>query len=183
MSALEELITAPNIERDIHDRIQNIEPGEIKHLAKKISLVAPKMFAILAYMKKGAEICSLLKDGLSDDDLPLKRKANGKGEYKLFRKPEVPIETFEHWSDRDVEDFDRYQYWMIAPVFEDRGHYELEDSHILPFMPYETTPETEKKHGGSYSVVYVARIHPAHHKFWGRTESRACYDCASLMKP
>lgn len=165
ISAQELLITATNIERDILARDHNISPAEAKHVAEKACLVARKLFAILAYMKKGLEICSLLNDGVSDYDLPLTRKCDDKGEFTLERDSGEPIETFKKWSKSNIEKFDRIQWWMIAPVFEVKEHYELDDSIILPFTPFKTNAEIEWKKEGGYSEVYAVRVHPSHHKF------------------
>lgn len=162
-----ELITAANIEQDIRDKDDSIEEAEIKHVAQKACAIAPKVFATLALMKKGPEICSLLRDGISDEDLPLKRREKGKGDFTLERDSGVPIETFEHWNEDEKEDFDRVQWWMIAPVFKHKEHHELDERAILPFIPFETNTETEKKKEGGYSEVFARRIHPSHHNFWG----------------
>ncbi len=166
-SALESLITVPNVEKDIQARC--IDIAEVKDVAGTACQTAKKLFAILAYMKLGSEICSLLRDGVSDKDLPLTRRRNDNGEYLLERKSGVPINTFAKWNDKDIEEFDRIQWWMLAPVFEDKEHYELDDNMILPFIPFKTNAETEQKKEGGYSEVFAVRCHPAHHTFWPRS--------------
>src|SRR5271156_6234093 len=74
------LITVGNIEQDIRDGDDNIEPADITDVAAKACAIAPKLFATLAYMKKGPEICAFLRDGVSDKDLPLRRMKNEKGD-------------------------------------------------------------------------------------------------------
>lgn len=170
ISALESLITVSNIEGDIRASGYGIEPAEINDVAETACRIAKTIFAILAYMKKGPEICSLLRDDVSDRDLPLRRRRNDKGDFLLERKSGVPIETFERWDDKDREDFDRTQWWMLAPVFRDKEHYELDDNVILPFIPFKTNADTAQKEGG-YSKVYAVRLHPAHHRFWESSES------------
>lgn len=169
--AIESLITIPNIEKDIRARNHKIERSEVKHVAKEACRSAKKVFAILAYMKKGPEICSLLKEKVSDKDLPLGRKRHDNGISILQRASGVPIKTFETWSDNDIEKFDRIQWWMLAPVFEDKQHYDLDENIILPFIPFKSNPDTEKKKEGGYSEVYAVRLHPAHHRFWARSKS------------
>lgn len=144
-------------------------------VAETACRIARKIFAILAYMKKGSEICFLLRDGVSDQDLPLRRRHNDSGDFLLERESGVPIKTFERWDDKDREDFDRIQWWMLAPVFEDKEHYDLDDNIILPFIPFESNPETEKKKEGGYSEVYAVRLHPAHHMFWARARSEVLW--------
>ena len=165
-----ELITVANIEQDIRDRDDSIEEVEIKRVAQEACTIAPKVFAILALMKKGPEICGLLTDGISDEDLPLRRK-DKKGDFELVRGSGVPIETFEYWSGDEMEDFERIQWWMIAPVFKIREHHDLDERVSLAFVGFETNEETEKKKEGGYSEVFARRIHPSHHNFWERSES------------
>jgi hypothetical protein len=164
------LITIDNVETDIQARDHRTELAEIRRVAREACLIAPKVFAILACLKKGHEISLLLRDGISDKDLPLRRRKVKDG-YSLQRRPGEVIKTFESWSKRDIEEFDRIQWWMISPVFEDKGHYELENGTILPFIPFETNSETADKKEGGYSEVYAARIHPSHHNFWASSGS------------
>jgi hypothetical protein len=165
------LITVENIKQDILEGDDSIEPAEIEDVAAKVCNTAPKMFVILAYMKKGHEICALLRDGISDKDLPLSGKKNEEGDFTLERVSQVPIKTFERWDDDEKEEFDRIQWWMMAPVFKGKEHHELDESTILPFIPFEGNEETEKKKEGGYSEVYARRIHPSHHNFW---DSEVC---------
>jgi len=164
------LITVPNIEKEIRDRDHNIGLAEVRHVAEEAFRIAPKVFAILACLKKGPEVRFLLSEGVSDKDLPFKRRRNENRDFELQRKSGEVIKAFESWSDNDIEEFDRIQWWMISPIFEDKGHYELEDATILPFIPFTTNSDTEQKKEGGYSEVYAARIHPAHHNFWPRIE-------------
>lgn len=169
--ALESLITINNVEKDILARNHALEPADVRLAAEQTCRIARKLFAILAYMKKGPDICSLLKDGVSDIDLPFQRRRSDNGEFTLQRISRVPIETFETWSDNEIEKFDRVQWWMLAPVFEDKQHYELDENTILPFIPFKSNPETAKKKEGAYSEVYAVRLHPAHHEFWAHSNS------------
>lgn len=160
------LITCSNIEKEIRDQGQDFDPTEIKQIAERAHEIAPRLFAIAAYMKKGHEIGSLLSDGLSDKDLPFIRRKNKKEAASLQRKSGEPIETFKRWSDAEIEKFDRIQWWMISPVFSDKEHYELDDNTILPFIPFEASADTEQLKIGGYSEVYAVRLHPSHHNFW-----------------
>jgi hypothetical protein len=160
------LITVESIKQDILEGGDNIELAEIEDVAAKVYNTAPKMFAALAYMKKGHEICALLRDGISDKDIPLSVGKNEEGDFTLERVSQVPIKTFERWNDDEKETFDRIQWWMMAPVFKSKEHYDLDESTILPFIPFEGNEETEKKKEGGYSEVYARLIHSSHHNFW-----------------
>jgi hypothetical protein len=173
------LITVESIKQDILEGDGNIKPAEIDNVAAKVCNIAPKMFAALAYLKRGHDICALLEDGISDKDLPLIRKENEAEGFTLQRVSGVPIKTFESWDDDEKEQFDRIQWWMMAPVFKSKEHHELDESTILPFIPFVGNEETRKKKEGGYSEVYARRIHPSHHNFW---DSEVYIYCLQLMR-
>jgi len=170
---LKSLISVPNIEQEIRDRNYKIKEAEIKHVAEKISRIALKLFATLIFMKKGAEICALLRDGVSDDDLPFRRDKDGEGNSVLQRCSGGSIEAFDSWSEEDIEAFDRMQWWVIAPVFKINEHHDLVNNTVLPFIPFETNGDAGQKREGGYSEVYAVQIHPSHHNFWEQLESMA----------
>jgi hypothetical protein len=147
-----------------------MEPADARIYAERIEESSKKLFAILSYLKNGTAICSLLDCKISDEDLPFKKVGE---RWQLWRRePEERIQAFDKWDDEDREDFERTQWWMIAPVFnkESLECLKLADEMILPFIPIE---EQEKKNEGiphmtmgGYSEVTAYRIHPAHHNFW-----------------
>lgn len=163
---LDSIITTSNVESEIQRGNSYSDPAGFKHIAEETCRIARKVFAVLACMGRGFEIEIFLRDGVSDEDLPVRGIKNENGGYELRRRSGAPIETFESWNDHDKEEFDRTQWWMLSPVFCDKEHYELEESTILPFIPFETGGEIEKKSLGGFSEVYAARIHRSHHKFW-----------------
>jgi hypothetical protein len=73
------------------------------------------------------------------------------------------------WKPKYRENFDRVQWWMISPVFEEGEHYYLDEKAVLPFVPLDANEESLGTQQGGYSEVYPVRIHPAHHKFWKST--------------
>jgi hypothetical protein len=167
ISDQERLITVPAVARDIQvGSDNNIEEEEASKYANKTCEYAKKLYAVLAYIKKGADIRALLDEQVTDEVLPLKRKADDQGLFLLQLRDGGPIETFEAWSEKEREKFDRVQYWMTSPVFEDKEHYELDDKTILPFIRFNAGPDAQKPMQGGYSEVYPVRVHPAHHAFW-----------------
>ncbi|KAL2063167.1 hypothetical protein VTL71DRAFT_6239 [Oculimacula yallundae] len=171
----ERLITVETVSRDIQDRNSEIDQPKAVEYAKKACETSRQLYAILAYTKNGADICSLLDEGITDADLPFVRKSNAPKKFALYRHDGQPIRTLETWKDQHLEKFDRCQWWFIAHIFRLYEElYELDDKAVLPFVSVELHgEELESKHGG-YSEVYPVRIHPAHHEFWegnGRTEN------------
>lgn len=167
----EALITKETVAEDIIDRNPEIGLTNATLYADTTCRCARKLYGILAYIKKGDQICSMLDEGLTDEDLPLERKPNAKSRFTLVRQNGQPIKTMDGWKDKHLENFDRIQPWMNAPVFKSLEHLELDKKTVLPFMPLdEHTSSLTKKQGG-YSEVYPVRIHPAHHEFWNRSAS------------
>jgi hypothetical protein len=163
----ETLITVPTVEEIV--RVGNNEIGtkEALKLAEKTCRCAKQLFAILACINKGPEICSLLAEGISDTDLPFRRTDNNREPFELQRKGGESIETLksDKWTEDDLEQFGSKQFWMTAPIFEDKRHYELHDNTILPFLHFEPSKIPMSIQGG-YSEVYPVRVHPSHHQFW-----------------
>lgn len=165
-SAQEELVTIPQVTKDIQADNPELDEKEAAERAKKVCSSARQLYATLAYIKKGPEICALLDEGISDEDLPFERKPNSQRKFALYRRTGEPIKTLEAWSDKYLEKFDRVQWWMTAPIFEDKVHHDLDDKTILPFVPLDADIETPEKKQGGYSEVFPVQIHPAHHEFW-----------------
>jgi hypothetical protein len=159
-------VTVNSIARDIQERSDSCGEDDARATAEDAHKWAKKLYAVLALVKKGSDIKSLLEEGLSDRALPLAREENEPGLFSLQLKDGTPIKTFSSWSEKDREKFDRVQYWMTAPVFHDKVHYELNDKTILPFVPFGGSSEMKKSKQGGYSEVYPVRLHPAHHRFW-----------------
>jgi hypothetical protein len=169
-SAQESLITESAVTNILSANV-TLEQKEVGEIAQNTCRSARQLFAILASVKKGAEICDLLKEGVSDIDLPLKRRPNDQEPFALQRKTGTSIKTLESWNEKELEKFDRIQWWMTAPVFEDKEHYELDHNTVLPFIPFKSSAETMERKQGGYSEVYPVCVHPAHHQFWKCSES------------
>ncbi len=170
----ESLITVDTVAREIQAGKRHFGQPEAEQLAEETCHSARHLFAILAYMKRAPEICTLLEEGVSDEDLPLMRRHEDQQRFALKLRTGNPIKTMEYWSDEDLENFDRFQWWMTAPVFVDKRHYDLYDNTILPFIPFRSDIETKEPKQGGYSEVYPVRVHPSHHQFWKRTASEVC---------
>jgi hypothetical protein len=160
----ENLITEPTIAKDIQAHNADISEREAEEYAKKACQCARRLYATLAYIKHGADICALLKEGITDKDLPLVRKPNDR--TALYRQDGSPVNAMEFWNSKHLEKFDRVQWWMTSPVFKYGNHYPLDEKTVLPFIPLDPDDASLGKKQGGYSEVYPVRIHPAHHEFW-----------------
>jgi hypothetical protein len=129
-----------------------------------------KLFAILCLMERAEDIEEFIEANLFDADLPFQF-----GKSQNFRRSGEPIEIFESWRLYDVDAFETYQGWVMAPYFKLGNaflEYELPSCVVLPFVDDALKPSalgnTVLDHHiqrmGGYSVVRRVRIHSAHHE-------------------
>lgn len=178
-SVQEKFITVPNVVRDLQARNQHISDTDAENYANIVCARARKLYATLAYIKKGAEIGGLLAEGITDDDLPFV-KTTVENRVVLSRRDGDTIETFDHWENKHLKKFDLHQWWMNSPVFKlNKDLYQLDEKTILPFVHFEGSKgKGGKKQQAGYSEVFPVKIHPAHHNFW---ESSGCLDDEPLV--
>lgn len=173
--AQEDLITEPVVNQSILRRHPGVGASEARRCAEETCRCARQLFATLAGVGMAGDIYFFLREGISDKDLPLKRVPAEQGRFLLGRKrTKQPIAAMKTWNDKELEEFERTQWWMTAPFFKHLKHHELDDNAILPFIPFdpeEIVPETKE---GGFSEVYPARLHSAHHNFWKQTVPEVC---------
>ncbi|KAE9377375.1 kinase-like protein [Stipitochalara longipes BDJ] len=166
----ESLITESTIAEDIQARSPDISEKEARDYAKTACQHARCLYATLAYIKRGADICALLNEGITDEDLPLVRKPNDRTAPLYLRRGDlVLVKTMKTWKPKHRENFDRVQWWMTSPLFKYGEHYSLDEKAVLPFVSLDANEASLGKKQGGYSEVYPVRIHPAHHDFWETT--------------
>lgn len=134
-----------------------------------------KVFALLVLAESSLSIFECLKEEneLSDQDLPLTLHINEKKLPGLSRRNDSkrhPIKCFEKWGPIKLENFYRFQWWLLAPFFspDSRGvvrHYVLQDDHIMPYISPRYGLELPSVKIGGYGEVHMVYIHPDHHEF------------------
>ncbi|KAK8062585.1 hypothetical protein PG997_014682 [Apiospora hydei] len=143
------------------------------------------VFALLVMFNKTSEILDILGEDVSDLDLPLVDIADGSyGRHRIGRRSRIHkaqsddtnihLWCFSKWSRVESESFLRYQWMMLAPFFReseynDVQHYELHDSHILPWI--DRAGDEYFEHQGGFGMVFPVRIHQEHHSF---SDTAAC---------
>jgi serine/threonine protein kinase len=156
ISALDALVTEEAIERELRGRIPALGL-ERSHLPSQIARTSRKLFAILVYLEKGSLITAFLDENITDSDLPLEAPLARVGQENRGRLSKV----FANRPSRDINDFCRVQWYLLAPIFNRlHEHYELDDNVVLPFIE---NGESSAQQGG-YSEVWEVKIHPAHHQ-------------------
>ncbi|KAK1635547.1 hypothetical protein BDP81DRAFT_350654 [Colletotrichum phormii] len=133
-----------------------------------------KVFAILVLINMVPAIKGFIDEGICDQDLPLVKAAENGGlfDLRVEARRKVRLDTFLSWTRVSIRNFEEYQ-WTILPPFFTKGqrknvkHYVLEPHIVLPFTStsnYDDIGATEM-HGGGFSRVFKAEIHPDHHDF------------------
>jgi len=146
------------------------------HGEKKITTFR-KIFALLVLIEAVPSIVDFLREEVTDQDLPLvKREQDG----MLYRKGGricVPPGCFREWSPLKLENFQSYQWWLLAPYFsspENDGvleNHKLQDQHVLPFLPPGDALSQSIVKTGGYGRVVMMNIHSDHHNF---SDKRLC---------
>ncbi|KAH8767564.1 kinase-like domain-containing protein, partial [Hyaloscypha finlandica] len=132
---------------------------------------AAKLFAILTLIGKCKSILDFMVEGISDIDLPF-QLSNTKSSENLLASHNSArtIRIFTEWSNWDLQELSRFQWSLLAPVFElghNSKHYDFQSNSILPFVGDD---EGSRKTGG-YGSVWRVKIHPAHQRWNGDLET------------
>jgi hypothetical protein len=183
-ASLEELITPTSILAELRKpghpsaTIQDDIPSKV-HL--QYHRTALRLFAILALINKTDSIHDLVREGISDKQLPLNQyvatQPLTRDSIRLCTKgkPDRPILGMASWDTTDFENFYREQWSVFAPVFEKKNepyHYFFHDKQILP---YTFDAKMGRKLHGVHGDVWKIDIHPAHQRAIDLELVRLCF--------
>ncbi|KAF7870271.1 hypothetical protein EAF04_004019 [Stromatinia cepivora] len=157
------LLTVDAIANDIIKGDGMIEMHQAKRCAEETRKVAKSIYATLACIDRGADMCQLVDQGISDKELPLKYD---KLNIELRTSSGRLVQGLEHWDEEIMEDFYERQWWMTAPVFKNKKHFDLNEREVLPFIPLGDNDGMTEPKQGAYSEVFAVHVHPSHHDFW-----------------
>ncbi|KAG9195323.1 hypothetical protein G6011_00444 [Alternaria panax] len=169
-----------------------LSPERIKGYAKRVCIATEeeergrtriksfrKIFALLVLVEAVPSIVDFVREDVSDQDLPL-TLVRYQGTDELYRKGDenrVPLRCFSDWSPLKLENFQNYQWWLLATYFSPPDadgvvkNYKLQDEHILPFVtPKNALDQCFDKTGG-YGKVIMVQIPSDHHNF---SDKRLC---------
>lgn len=132
-----------------------------------------KIFAVLVLLDISQAIFALLKENVSDTDLPLSLVEHS-GIKRLSRRGSTDrnasnkIQAFARWSTLQLQNFQEKQWKFLAPVFSQDPsfgvqNYALRDQDILPLVVDMQNHGADKI--GGYGKVSMVNIHEDHHKF------------------
>jgi hypothetical protein len=175
-------------EFNVREELKRVEPTmdekQLGQYTERIYSEAKNVHAAILYATRGEcgdEITRLLDEGITDVDLPLARtygqsdgvqsqtpwKLGRKDHYNCY-KPDhssCGIETISEWSDEYIQDLDRDQWALLAPVFEfDLGNVQRYEFHDWTIMPFIEDEENNTRRCGGYSEVWKVKLHEAHQR-------------------
>ncbi|KAM0310168.1 hypothetical protein ACHAO8_008336 [Botrytis cinerea] len=160
----ESILTVKAIEDDIREHGTATQTYRARHYAEWTRDNGIKLYATLAMVRQGVDVCHLEQQEISDKSLPLNYNRGA-----LSLETGVPITGIDHWGDEKMENFFNTQWLMGAPVFEDKTHLELTDMEVLPFIKFDgQNTDAMKAKQGAYSEVFPVQVHPSHHQFWDK---------------
>ncbi|KAF4314617.1 hypothetical protein GTA08_BOTSDO00080 [Botryosphaeria dothidea] len=166
-SRRDELITYDTIKTHIQLGNAGINTKEAAEFSEATVSSAKNLFAILACLRKGGDIVSFLKEGISDIHLPFLR-CGGPTQFNLKGNDGKEIKNIKKWNRQRKEDFDRFQWWLLTPFFSIGDHHDLAPNAALPFVPSTQQREEDKNPStGAYSEVSIVQLHDNQHDFWG----------------
>ncbi|KAH7095140.1 hypothetical protein FB567DRAFT_600879 [Paraphoma chrysanthemicola] len=159
------------------------------------------IFALLVLTDKSHLVPSFIQDKVSDLDLPLVPVRDCDGISGMRRRklnpdgtPQPLLACFddEQWSPSHRDQFDRYQWYMLAPFFMlskngQINHYPLHDQHILPFLSWHQAEDDAAEQSGGYGRVIMVRMHSAsqlgdnHHKLGDKSNTGQFFAVKQLL--
>ncbi|KAI1741256.1 kinase-like domain-containing protein [Xylaria scruposa] len=126
-----------------------------------------KVFAILKVIDQLERLPAFIREGISDQQLPLYCDRNQQDDNLFYGKSRKPLPG-DLLSDYGRSSFDREQYGMIVPFFDDQSQpYDLVWAHVLPLYEVARTDAsaTPSQLQGGFGVVSKISIHPLCHNF------------------
>lgn len=177
--ALKEVITPDVVIQALQESRPDVRfRGANRDDAERICRSYRKIFVILVLVDMVHRISDFIRSDLDDTCLPMPdiRARDG------IPLPTPPLENAawmtvtRTWRMRDVDQFNTYQWRVLAPVFTAQDlEYRLSQSHVLPFV------ESHEQAEGSFGTVYRVKIHPDHHDF-GKL-GVGIFRCVAIKEP
>ncbi|KAK9800136.1 putative Protein kinase domain-containing protein [Seiridium cardinale] len=166
LSSQRDILTPDLIESDLSQVKDHAFENE-REIAEYINSSSKQLYAILVMLNKQATITDFMRQGIKDEHLPFQLRAGQTASFGIPPKNYVGNLSWpERWSESDIHNFKTYQWYMIAPKFQEGAdsiptHYSLQDEMILPWL----SSELGKNHEGGHSTVWKVKIHESHHAF------------------
>jgi len=140
-----------------------------------------KIFSILVLIEKAEVISEFLHEGLHDDILPLKFQQNDLGDVEAFSQNRLGMtyKLFRYWSNCQVQEFERVQWSLIAPVLNTATGFSYGNllHHPCNYGALPFTEATRVQSGGT-GTVYKVSIHKDHNEV-----QRQGVSAATSVKP
>lgn len=163
LDALEKIVTTDTVETHSGSRgwrswpRANGCPSDIVDQAKGV-------FATLGFIESPDLILNLFEEGLGDRDLPLARPEAASQSKSLLSPKGVKFKSFSKLKSKDIDDFLRCQWYVIAPVFAALGGGVEVNRDICVYkdtpLPFFNVRKISSVPGRS--TVYKGMLHAAH---------------------
>ncbi|KAH8802630.1 kinase-like domain-containing protein [Xylogone sp. PMI_703] len=134
-----------------------------------------RTFALLALVDQVSDIGKFIREGVSDQKLPVCRHSMSRGEVILCRKdkPDQPLSCFDSWKDSDRESFESKQLRLLVPYFDldpdsRAKHHIFDNETILPWCKKDDRSHSSSQPSGQeggYGFVSRIKIDPYSHGF------------------
>lgn len=188
--AFTEVVNKKAVQDELRCCFRSVDSAAIERLANIVCGPVPlrKVFALLALVEKVTDIENFIREGVTDDVLPLRKVSQpGAVVFQLGRLVPPhgelrPLQCVEGWNSSVMWMFEDWQWATLAPVFQGGErknvyHVDLESRAPLPFL-------SDSRHGlgsetirGGYSTVFKVKLHPDHHTF---RNSKVCLSTHSI---
>jgi len=162
ISCQESLITEAAVREEIEAGDANIQSPQRDKYVHDICSTSRTLFCILACARRTADIIALLDQGITDQDLPLRRNLDVGTEFFLEGSSGKEIPLLKDWEAKERVKFRTWQREMTAPIFKRGEHYNLDINSVN--LPFTEAPNLHSS--GGYSEILIREIHPSHHNFW-----------------
>ena len=203
INALNELVTYNSVAAELRRIDPKASDTQVSRHTSSICSSAMKLFTVLLCGTKSSYITKFLDDGITDRDLPFVRSYTTNGSNSdvqnlpfvlcksdhdrclKYNHSKCGIKAMAFWSQRDIRELCRDQWFVQAPVFEQKStigqvpHHDLDDNTVLPFIE---DYETQKTSQGGYSHVWGVRIHSAHQNVYRSTNPNVISPCDFRLK-
>jgi hypothetical protein len=162
---------------DVETYLDHIRPG-VDPLLESDTSTYLKIFAILLLFDKGQEIVNFVRDGVSDQSLPLIRRPDTENYLVELCRMDAPGHSLECLQKLDTfyrESFETFQWKLLVPYFDldensNARHYSLKERTILPWCKRAKNPVSstqQSKNDGGYAMVSCVKLDPLSHGFHG----------------
>ena len=178
----------------------------LAYISEKISESCKKLFVVLVYCKLVDIIFELIREGITDEDLPFTRSSDiqdpftrpsdTQANYVICRKSHKACQFTNHdhcaiqaLGGLDISQRSQLQgaQWMVlAPIFKRDDpnkvpYFDLDQNTVMPFLQDGEGSPSLKRTGG-FGEVWPVRIHRVHQNIYCTPDAKVCQHHIELCR-